>query len=114
MVSCRLLCYVRMFALILLCVVTVSIAKAQGAKQSIPQNPIPVADADHVEERNEWFFRGRIVPGKPTAEFRRRAYQAKVRMRAQRAAALAVAGATWTGHALLRHMDASGPCAVGV
>ncbi len=86
-----------MFALILLSCITVSNAKAQGAKQRVPQDPIPDADADHVEQRNEWFFRGRIVPGKPTAEFRRRAYQAKLQMRAQHAAAHAGAQATGQG-----------------
>jgi hypothetical protein len=66
--------------------------QAQGAKQAVPQNPIPDSDADHIRERNEWFFRGRLVPGKPSAELRRRAYQVKLRMRAQHAAALAAAG----------------------
>ncbi len=97
MASCRLLSQVRVFALILFGFVTVSIATAQGAKQSIPQNPVPDADADHVEQRNEWFFRGRIIPGRPTAEYRRRAYQAKLQMRAQHAAALAAAKATGQG-----------------
>ena len=60
---------------------------AQEAKLSIPQTPIPGADADHVKERNEWFYRGRVVRGQPAAELRRRAWQAKLRMRAQRAAA---------------------------
>ena len=55
-------------------------------------NSIPDADADHVKERNEWFFRGRLVHGKPSAELRRRAYQAKLQMRAQRAAACGHAG----------------------
>lgn len=36
--------------------------------------------------RNQWFSRGRIVHGKATADLRRRAYQTKLRMRAQRAA----------------------------
>jgi hypothetical protein len=39
--------------------------------------------------RTQWFSRGRIVRGKPTADLRRRAYQMKLRMRAQRAAQLA-------------------------
>jgi hypothetical protein len=54
-----------------------------GAKQTVPQNPIPDSDADHIRERNEWFFRGRLVRGKPSPELRRRAYQNKVRMRAR-------------------------------
>jgi hypothetical protein len=67
-------------------------AHAQGARQTVPNAPIPDSDTDHVKERNEWFFRGRLVPGKPSAELRRRAYQAKLRMRAQRAEALAMQG----------------------
>ncbi len=68
-----------------------SIAQGQGAKQRLPDTSIPDSDADHVQQRNEWFFRGRLVPHKPSAELRRRAYQAKLQMRAQRAAALAAA-----------------------
>jgi hypothetical protein len=71
----------------------VSTVQAQGAKQAVPQTPIRDAEADHVKERAEWFFRGRLVHGKASAELRRRAYQAKLQMRAQRAAALAAAHA---------------------
>ena len=39
--------------------------------------------------RSEWFYRGRIVRGQPSAELRRRAHQAKLRLRAQRAQSLA-------------------------
>ena len=60
---------------------------AQGAKQTTPQEPMRDSDRDHVKERNEWFFRGRVVPGMPSAELRRRAYQTKMQLRAQRAAA---------------------------
>lgn len=45
----------------------------------------PTARADHAKERNEWFYRGRVVRGQSSAELRRRAYQAKLRMRAERA-----------------------------
>lgn len=85
--------WLRVGAVILICVAAVAIAQAQGAKQSVPQTPVPEADRDHVKERNEWFFRGRLVHGKPSAELRRRAYQAKLQLRAQRAAALAAARA---------------------
>lgn len=93
---------VRVLALILSCFSAVAIVRAQGAKQTIPQAPLSNSNADHVKERNEWFFRGRLVPGKPSAELRRRAYQAKMQARAQRAAALAGArlngqGTTTTG-----------------
>jgi len=80
---------VRVCTLILSCFSAVSVVHAQGAKQTIPETAISDPDADHVKERNEWFFRGRLVPGKATAELRRRAFQSKLRMRAQRAEALA-------------------------
>ncbi|HET7892055.1 MAG TPA: sialidase family protein [Candidatus Sulfotelmatobacter sp.] len=63
-----------------------SVMQGQGAKQSVPQNPIQDSDADHVNERNQWFFRGRLMHGKSAAELRRRAFQTKVKMRARRAA----------------------------
>ncbi len=38
--------------------------------------------ADHSKEQNKWFYRGRVVRGQPAAELRHRAYQTKLRMRA--------------------------------
>jgi hypothetical protein len=86
--SGRLLLLLRVSALILICFGRASIMEAQGAKHTVPQSPVPNSDADHVKERSEWFFRGRLVRGKPSAELRRRAYEAKLRMRAEHAAAL--------------------------
>jgi hypothetical protein len=63
-----------------------SIAQAQGAKKTAPEAPIADADADHVQERSEWFLRGRVVPGKSSAELRYRAYQVKMQARAARLA----------------------------
>ena len=67
-----------------------SITQAQGAKQTVGQGPRASTDGDYTKQRDEWFYRGRIVRGQPSAALRRRAYQAKVRLRAQRAAALAL------------------------
>jgi hypothetical protein len=64
----------------------ISVAHAQGARRTTRQTPIADADADHVQERAEWFLRGRVVPGKSSAELRHRAYQAKMRARAARLA----------------------------
>src|ERR1700683_4009036 len=61
-----------------------SIAQAQGAKKAAPETPIADADADHVQQRSEWFLLGRVVPGKSSAYLRYRAYQAKMRARAAR------------------------------
>ena len=63
-----------------------SIAHAQGAKKTSPEMPVADADGDHVQERAEWFLRGRVVPGKSSAELRHRAYQAKMQARAARRA----------------------------
>ena len=60
----------------------------QGARQGDAGSSTSDPGGDHVKERNEWFYRGRVVRGVPTAEFRRRAYQAKLQLRMQRALAL--------------------------
>ena len=95
-------------ALILVCFVAASNVKGQDTKPS-PQTAIPDSETDHVKERNEWFFRGRIVRGKPSAELRRRAFQAKLQMRAQRAAALAAAQANGQGTLSSGSWTALGP-----
>jgi hypothetical protein len=77
---------VRASLLALLPFCLLSVAQAQGAKKTSPEIPIADADADHVQERSEWFLRGRVVPGKPSAELRHRAYQAKMQARAARLA----------------------------
>jgi hypothetical protein len=86
----RFLRWLRLLALALSCCSAVSIVLAQGAKQNV----IPDSDADHIKEHNEWFFRGRLVRGMPSAELRRRAYQAKLQLRARHSAALATAHMT--------------------
>ncbi len=57
------------------------IAQAQGAKINTPETPTGDADADHVNQRAEWFMHGRVVPGKSAAELRHRAYQTKMQAR---------------------------------
>jgi hypothetical protein len=70
----------------LLLVSMLPIAQGQGAKKFPPVISVGDADADHLEQRAEWFLRGRIVPGKSNAELRHRAYQTKMRARSARAA----------------------------
>ena len=106
--------FLQVPAIILICFAAVLVVHAQGAKQSTAESAIPDSDADHVKERSEWFFRGRLVRGKPSAELRRRAYSAKLQMRAQHSAALAANTRQWTGLALVGHMDAAGASAAGV
>jgi hypothetical protein len=74
--------YVSLLTLLPLC--SLSIARAQGAKKTAPGMPVSAADSDHEEQRAEWFLRGRVVPGKSSAELRYRAYQAKMKTRAAR------------------------------
>lgn len=94
-----------MAGLIVVCAAAVSVAQVQGAKQGVAQTSIP--DTDHGKERDEWFYRGRLVQGKASAELRRRAYLAKLRLRAQRAAGLAAGGAKTT------HANAALPLSLG-
>lgn len=63
---------------------SISIAFGQGAKRNAQQSSTPASDADHPKLRNEWFYRGRVIQGLPSAELRRRAYQAKLALRQQR------------------------------
>jgi hypothetical protein len=62
------------------------IARAQGARKTTSETSVADADADHEEQRTEWFLHGRVVPGKSSAELRHRAYQAKMQARAARLA----------------------------
>jgi hypothetical protein len=77
---------VRTSLLVLLTISLQSIAQAQGAKKPLPEIPIRNADADHEEERSEWFLHGRVLPGKSSAELGHRAYQTKMQARAVRLA----------------------------
>ena len=74
------------------CFLPLAVSLGQGAKQTDAGSSVSDPDADHIKERNEWFYRGRVVRGLPAAELRRRAYQAKLRLRAQRAMASQQAG----------------------
>ncbi len=57
-------------------------APSTAEKRSIP------SDAHYTKRQNEWFRRGRNAGGASTAELRRRAIQAKLRLREQRASSL--------------------------
>src|SRR5258708_10026367 len=92
--------HASLLALLPLCLLL--IAQAQGARKTAADVPIADADADHVQERSEWFMRGRVIPGKPAAELRHRAYQAKMHARAARVA-----------HAEAVHPDSPPPAAAG-
>jgi len=89
MPSRHLLFFLRAAGFFLIGFAAVATLRAQAVKQAVPQTPVAAADhvdANHARERNEWFFRGRLVHGKDSAELRRRAYLGKLQLRAQRAA----------------------------
>src|SRR5260370_8691450 len=92
--------HASLLALLPLCLLL--IAQAQGARKTAAEIPAADADADHVQERSEWFMRGRVIPGKPAAELRHRAYQAKMQARAARVA-----------HAQAVHPDSPPPASAG-
>src|ERR1700733_12250126 len=73
------------YSIVLLSCILASPAQGQGAKHSASAPLVAGADSDHEKERNTWFYHGRIVPGKNSAELRRRAYRAKREMRMHRA-----------------------------
>ncbi|MGD1022148.1 MAG: hypothetical protein ABR880_05145 [Candidatus Sulfotelmatobacter sp.] len=85
--TCSRLSYVVRTSLLAFLIISLRpITLAQGAKKPLPETPIRDADADHEEERSEWFLHGRVVPGKSSAELRHRAYQSKMQARAVRVA----------------------------
>ena len=92
--------------------ILLSTAQAQGAKQSGPEVSISDSDGDHVRERSEWFYRGRVVRGLPSAELRRRANHAKLQLRTQRATA--VPHSEPSSLVFCWIVAASGPGALGV
>ncbi len=61
--------------------------QGQENSQSFSESPARARDKDYVKQRDQWFNRGRLMPGRSSAELRRRAYQSKLQMRTQRAAA---------------------------
>ena len=87
------------------------IAQAQAARKTVPETSISDAHADPEAKRAEWFLRGRIVPGKSSAELRRRAYQAKMQARAARGRPRSCKLAAANG---LRRMDLPGPRPAGL
>jgi hypothetical protein len=88
MISSKLCSVVRPLLFVLLPVLSMPIAQAQGAKKNVAATSVTDGDTDrdydHEEERSEWFLHGRTVPGKSAAQLRHRAYQAKMQSRATR------------------------------
>jgi len=64
----------------------------QGTKITMEHDPVVDADRDKPGEREQWFMRGRTLPGQATAALRYRAHLRKMQMRAARKAALQMQG----------------------
>ncbi len=74
------------FALALGFLLASHLAAGQGSKVTSDTDPITERDRDHPKEREEWFMRGRRVPGQSAAALRYRSHQQKLQMRARNAA----------------------------
>src|ERR1700685_67181 len=82
--------FTRCSVFLLGCILALS-AHGQGVKHFAAKPGAADADSDREKERDAWFYRGRIVPGKNSAELRRCAYRSKIEMRMRRAEAAAAA-----------------------
>src|SRR6476660_6505680 len=60
------------------------LAPFQAWSQTGPQSPTPQRDRNYRQQRDEWFYRGRVFSGLASGELRKRAYQAKLARRKQR------------------------------
>jgi hypothetical protein len=93
--------FLRAFSFVLLCTFLASILQAQSGKENISRPLTSNTSANYAKARSDWFYRGRIVHGKVSAELRRKAYEEKMRMRAQRA--------TKMTNAAVRASETAGP-----
>ena len=84
--------------LLLLCV-SVAFLRASGQDAVSKDSGIHAANLrdNHRKESDEWFYRGRMVPGANSAELRHRAFQTKIEMRRQRTAVAKPAAAGVSG-----------------
>ena len=57
----------------------------QGSRQASPYSEIEEKDRDNPKAREQWFARGRTVPGESAARLRLRAFQQKVQLRQRHA-----------------------------
>ncbi len=64
----------------------------QGTKITMEHDPVIDTDRDKPGEREQWFMRGRTLPGQATAALRYQAHLRKMQMREARKAALQIQG----------------------
>jgi large repetitive protein len=69
-----------------------SFVLGQGTKITMEHDPVVDTDRDKPGEREQWFTRGRTLPGQATAALRYQAHLRKMQMRAARKAALQMQG----------------------
>ena len=80
----------------------VLLASLQAWPQGPSQSVAPERGRNYRQQRDEWFYRGRVLPGLPSGEYRKRAVQAKVALRKQRASLaqsngqISFANGSWT------------------
>jgi len=79
-------------AVVLLLAFDPGLVLGQGTKVKMEYDPLIDADRDKPGEREQWFMRGRTIPGQATAALRYQAHLRKMRMRAARKAALQIQG----------------------
>jgi len=69
---------------VVLCLIAVNLW-GQGSRQVSPYSEIEEKDRDNPRAREQWFARGRTVPGESSAQLRYRAFQQKMQLRQRRA-----------------------------
>jgi large repetitive protein len=77
---CRRLCVALAFCFFLTC--TYQLVFAQGTKITSEYDRVADTDRDQPARREQWFMRGRTIPGQATAALRYRAHLQKMQMRA--------------------------------
>ena len=72
------------FACVTCFLLCATVLMAQGSKMRSEYESVDDRDADHPQAREQWFLRGRILPGERAATLRYRAHLQKMQMRAMR------------------------------
>src|SRR6266567_9139926 len=88
--GCRHLCVAM--AVVFLLAFHQGLVFGQGTKITMEHDPVIDTDRDKPGEREQWFMRGRTLPGQATAALRYQAHLRKMQMREARKAALQIQG----------------------
>ena len=71
-----------LLSVVCILVVTQTSLFGQGTRLRSPYEPVGEQDADHPKAREQWFMRGRVIPGHSAAALRYRVHVRKMQMRA--------------------------------